>query len=148
MVLRLANAFGERQRIHSSQGVIAVFLGKVLRGEALDIWGDGSVIRDYIHVSDIVQAMIKSVTYTGPERVFNIGSGKGVSINEVIDGIEFVVGTKVSRNYHPSRVFDVPANVLCINRALEALDWYPKVMFKDGLSRMVDWIRGIAVERI
>lgn len=139
-VLRLANPFGERQRINAAQGAIAVFLGKALRHEKIEIWGDGSVIRDYIHISDVISAMLKSVTYQGPEHVFNIGSGQGVSLNEVLDGIESVTGQPVTRCYTPQRAFDVPISVLAITRAMSALDWAPKTTFITGLEKMMRWL--------
>ena len=96
-VLRLSNPFGERQRIQSSQGAVAVFLGKALRKEKIEIWGDGFVVRDYLHVSDVVSAMIASIDYQGSDRVFNIGSGSGVSLNEVVDGISQVLGRTIDK---------------------------------------------------
>jgi len=139
-ILRLSNPFGERQRINLSQGVVAVFLGKVLRGEPIEVWGDGSVIRDYIYISDVVDALVKAMLYRGEEHVFNIGSGFGFSINEVIDAIEKVTGRQSQRRYLASRVFDVPINILDINRAKKYLGWTPKVEFENGLLKFVDWL--------
>ena len=59
-ILRIANPYGERQRTHASQGAIAVFLDKALRGEPVEIWGDGSVVRDYIYISDVIDALLIS----------------------------------------------------------------------------------------
>lgn len=138
-VLRIANPFGERQRMRSGQGAVAVFLGKVLRGETLDIWGDGSVVRDYIYISDVIDALLAAMRYSGPEYVFNIGSGQGHSLNEVLQALENVTGRPAQRNYLPGRAFDVPSNVLCIERAGQQLGWAPKVGFEDGLRRFADW---------
>lgn len=133
-VLRLANPFGERQRIAASQGAVAVFLDKALRKEVIEVWGDGSVIRDYFHVSDAVRAMIKALTYDGTSGVFNIGSGVGQSVNQILDAIEALLETTVRRSYLPARAFDVPANVLDISKAAAVLDWTPKVPFTEGLA--------------
>jgi UDP-glucose 4-epimerase len=140
-VLRLANPFGERQRVHASQGAVAVFLGKVLRGETVEIWGDGSVVRDYIHIADVIEALMAAAERNPSERVFNIGSGRGHSLNEVLDAIENVTGQKTDRRYLPGRPFDVPTSVLSIERAKQALNWSPKVSFEDGLRRFSDWLR-------
>jgi UDP-glucose 4-epimerase len=78
-VLRLANPYGERQRTHASQGAVAVFLGKVLRGEPVEIWGDGSVVRDYIHIADVVDALLMAFERTSSEHIFNIGAGRGTA---------------------------------------------------------------------
>ncbi|MBP1150398.1 NAD-dependent epimerase/dehydratase family protein [Methylocaldum sp. RMAD-M] len=139
-VLRIANPFGERQRTHASQGAVAVFLGKALRGSPIEIWGDGSVIRDYIHINDVVSAMLSVLDYSGPEHVFNIGSGHGLSLNEVLDAIERVTHRPTLRRYVAGRPFDVPASVLCIERAKLLLGWTPAVSFEDGLARFADWL--------
>jgi UDP-glucose 4-epimerase len=139
-VLRLSNPFGERQRTQSAQGAVAVFLGKALRAERVEIWGDGSVVRDYIYVSDVITAMLAAVNYSGTERVFNIGSGHGMSLNEVLDSIELVTGKKLDRVYKEGRPFDVPKNVLSIEHAKEQLNWRPQIKFLDGLQRMAGWI--------
>ncbi|EJL58064.1 nucleoside-diphosphate-sugar epimerase [Rhizobium sp. CF122] len=140
-VLRLANPFGERQRVMASQGAVAVFLGKVLRGQPVEIWGDGSVVRDYIYISDVIDALIAAAFQEADERIFNIGSGRGYSLNELLDGIERVTGLKADRRYLPGRPFDVPASVLSIERARRALDWAPKIDFDDGLLRFADWLK-------
>lgn len=140
-VLRLANPFGEHQRVDASQGAIAVFFGKVLRGETVEIWGDGSVVRDYIYIADVINALIASADYVGTDRVFNIGSGRGYSLNEILVAIENVTGLKAERQYLQGRPFDVPANVLCIDRANKVLNWSPETSFEDGLRRFYDWLR-------
>lgn len=139
-VLRIANPFGERQRTHASQGAVAVFLGKVLRGESVEIWGDGSVVRDYIYIADVVDALLAALDRTGSEHVFNIGSGRGHSLNEVLDSIEKATGRSALRRYIPGRAFDVPTSVLCIERAKHSLGWSPQVGFEQGLSRFADWL--------
>jgi UDP-glucose 4-epimerase len=140
-ILRVANAFGEGQRVHSTQGAVAVFLGNILRGEPVEIWGDGSAVRDYVYVSDVVDALLAALERTTSERVFNIGSGRGRSLNELIDSIEHATGCRAKRLYFPARQFDVPANVLSIARARELLNWSPRVDFESGLKRFAEWLR-------
>lgn len=140
-VLRLANPFGEGQRTHASQGAIAVFLGKVLRDEPIEIWGDGSVVRDYIHVADVVQALLAALEPSTQEHVFNIGSGRGHSLNEVLDTIEKITGRVAIRKYLPGRGFDVPLSVLNIDRAKNVLGWAPAVGFEEGVERFVKWMQ-------
>jgi UDP-glucose 4-epimerase len=138
--LRLSNPYGERQRPHASQGAVAVFMGKALRGETIEIWWDGSVVRDYLYISDVVDALVKTIEYQGDERIFNIGSGRGLSINEILDGIGQVLGRYINRNYTNPRAFDVPINVLSIDRAKRYLDWQPKVNLLEGLERTAAWL--------
>ena len=139
-VLRIANPYGERQRTHASQGAIAVFLGKVLRGETIEIWGDGSVIRDYIHIADVVDALMLAIGKTSGARVLNVGAGRGYSLNEVLDAIEKATGLPAQRKYLPGRPFDVPVSLLCIEQAKRVLGWTPKVDFDEGLQRFAAWL--------
>lgn len=147
-VLRIANPYGERQRVHASQGAVAVFLGKVLRGEPVEIWGDGSVVRDYIYIADVVDALLAALDRTGDEHVFNIGSGRGLSLNEVLDHIEAVTGRTTVRRYMPSRTFDVPKNILAIERAKHSLGWSPQVGFEQGIGRFAEWLGKEDIEQI
>ena len=139
-VLRLSNPYGERQRVHASQGAVAVFLGKVLRGEPIEIWGDGSIVRDYIYISDVVDALVLARQPTS-DRLFNIGAGQGLSLNEMLAHIEKVTGRPATRRYLPGRPFDVPASVLCVSRAREGLGWEPNISFEAGLRLFSDWLQ-------
>lgn len=140
-VLRIANPFGERQRVSASQGAVAVFLHRALHGEPIHIWGDGSVTRDYIYIKDTVDAFIKAMDSTADERVFNIGSGQGLSLNDILVAIEKLLGRPVVRSYESARKFDVPVNVLDIARAREHLGWQPAVGFEDGLRNTLAWMQ-------
>lgn len=133
-ILRLANPYGERQRATASQGAVAVFLSKALCGEAIEIWGDGSVTRDYIYIADVISALLKAMQYQGEQRIFNVGSGVGIDLNQMLADIEYTLGKTVKRVYLPSRNFDVPANVLDIRRIQQALDWSPQTGFLAGIA--------------
>ena len=140
-ILRLSNPYGERQRPTGDQGVIASFLNKALKHEPIEIWGDGSIVRDYFYVSDAVDAMIKALNCHGEDPVLNIGSGVGLSLNQVIDNIESTIGHKVSKNYLQGRSFDVPTNILNIEKAQRLLGWKPKVPLGHGLRRTMQWMQ-------
>ncbi|MFA6310826.1 MAG: NAD-dependent epimerase/dehydratase family protein [Sterolibacterium sp.] len=140
-ILRLANPFGERQRVGAAQGAVAVFLHRAWHGETIHIWGDGSVVRDYIYIKDAVRAFVKALSYQGEQRVFNIGSGQGLSLNQVLAGIEALLGRPVAVNYEHGRKFDVPVNVLDITRARDLLGWQPSVNFDDGLALTLAGLR-------
>ncbi|GIU81118.1 MAG: NAD-dependent epimerase/dehydratase family protein [Acidobacteria bacterium] len=139
-VLRVSNLYGERQRIRSSQGAVAVFLGKAIRNETIEIWGNGSVVRDYIYIGDVIDALMKVMNYEGETRIFNIGSGEGKSLNDVISAIEALLGRKVSKKFLAPRKFDVPVNILSIELAKRELGWEPKVGFEEGLRRFANWM--------
>ena len=140
-VLRIANPFGERQRVSAAQGAVAVFLHRAMNDEVIHIWGDGSVVRDYIYVKDVTSAFIRALSYHGEQRVFNIGAGQGLSLNDILTAIEKLLGRPVPRSYEPGRKFDVPVNVLDITRARELLGWQPEVSFHDGLVQTLAWMR-------
>ena len=142
VVLRVANPFGPRQRLDAAQGVVPVFLGKALRHEPLQIWGDGTTVRDFLDVADVVAALLAVVRYKGSESLFNIGSGQGLSLNQLIAQLEQQLNRSLDVQYLPSRGCDVPTNVLCIDRAKEALNWAPKIPVADGLRRLCDSLNG------
>jgi UDP-glucose 4-epimerase len=141
VVLRIANPYGEAQQPEAIQGAVAVFMGRVIRGHTIDIWGDGSVIRDYIYVQDVVRAMIAASEYGGRLNVFNVGSGVGVSLLELLGMIEQVTAKKADVIFHPSRSFDVPSNVLNITKAQKELLWTPEVPMIEGLKKTAIWMR-------
>jgi UDP-glucose 4-epimerase len=139
--LRVANPYGERQRVETAQGAVGVFIHNVLKGTPIEIWGDGNVQRDFLHVSDVAEAFAKAVTYTGETSVFNISSGIGTSLNSLMSMIEEVSGAPVARNYKPGRSFDVPVSVLCNKLAQDDLGWSPRISMKDGIFRTFEWAK-------
>lgn len=139
-VLRIANAYGERQPVTETQGVISAFLDRAIRRQEIGIWGDGSIMRDYIHVSDIVNALVKAAAYEGDPKIFNVGGGQGHSLNDIIGVIENITRLSIQPKYMPGRLFDVPINVLDISRAKMYLNWQPAVGLFEGISRMYEWM--------
>jgi len=142
IVLRVANPYGERQRIETAQGAVGVFLHKALKGLPLEIWGDGSVTRDYIHVSDVAEAFLRALQYSGDRTCFNIGSGAGTSLNELVGILEAVLGKPIDRRYLPGRLIDVPFSVLCNKLAQDELQWTPSVSMHEGILRTAKWVTG------
>lgn len=141
ITLRVANPYGERQRIATAQGAVGVFIHQALTHHPINIWGDGSVTRDYVHVRDVAEAFVKAIGYSGGERCFNIGSGAGTSLNELMAMLEDVLGRPVERNYLPGRPFDVPASVLSNDLAQRELGWVPSISMHEGLVRTADWMK-------
>lgn len=141
ITLRVANPYGERQRIETAQGAVGVFLHRALKGLPIEIWGDGSVTRDYVHISDVAEAFVKAIKYQGAEHCFNISSGAGVSLNDLITMLETVLVQHVKVSYKPGRSFDVPVSVLSNNLAKEELNWVPKVQMLEGLALTAEWFK-------
>jgi len=133
-ILRIANPYGGRHHRRKDQGVIDVFARKIVNDEKLVIWGNGGVVRDYVHISDVCRGFIKAMEFTGPETVFNIGSGKGRSILDIVDALCAHTGKKPELIFENGRDYDIRENVLDISRARELLNWTPLRDFDDGLA--------------
>ena len=141
VVLRVANPYGPYQTAKKGQGVIAAFISNALRGEPLEIWGDGSVVRDYLHVDDVVNAIQLAMNYSGASGIFNIGSGHGHSISEIASIIERVIGHPVQRSYLAARRIDVPRSVLDVSAAHAILGWRPQTDLQTGIRQTMEWMR-------
>jgi len=141
-IIRLSNPYGERQRTQGAQGAVAVFLGKALRGEPIEVWGDGHVSRDYVHISDVISCLMAVMTSSDPlARLLNVGSGRGCTINQLLEVIGSVVQRDLAIRYVPGRAFDVPSNVLSVERAISVLGWRPAVDLEQGVRRFANWLQ-------
>jgi UDP-glucose 4-epimerase len=140
VTLRVANPYGERQRIETAQGAVGVFLHHALKNIPIEIWGDGSVRRDYIYITDVAEAFLKAVNYEGSHRVFNISSGQGTSLNELIALLENALGKSIERRYLAARPFDVPVSILSNQLAQEQLHWTPLTSMSEGIRRTAAWM--------
>lgn len=142
--LRVSNPYGEGQRAHRAQGVVAAAMQHAMAGTVMPIWGDGSVERDFIHVEDVASAFVSGLSYDGSSTVINIGSGKSRSIKSVLDATRRHTGRDLVADYQPDRLIDVRRNVLNINRAQNELGWKPQIDFDQGIERTARWWREIA----
>lgn len=138
MIIRLANPYGPGQSGNNGQGVIPVFMRKIINNEPIEIWGDGSVVRDYIYIDDVMNAIIKMMKYNGKVKMFNIGSGVGHNLIEVINEISYNLEKKYTVNFSISRGIDVSINVLNIDKSKEEISWEPYVYLSKGVSLLVD----------
>jgi len=145
--LRVSNPYGERQRIETAQGAVRVFLNRALKGLPIEIWGDGSVIRDYIHVSDVAEAFVKALGYQGVHNCFNISSGTGISLNELITILVNVLEKKIDVIHKSARPFDVPVNILSNDLAKKELNWIPKVQIHEGILLTSEWVRSELIKQ-
>lgn len=143
-VLRPANPYGERQNPLGIQGVVTVFLGRIACGLPIVVWGDGTVIRDYIYIGDLVNACLAALSTQSEYRVFNIGSGHGTSLNQLIETISHVIPVEFQVQYKSIRIFDVPELVLDVSRAEYNLNWAAKTSLEEGLKRTWKWVQTLA----
>ena len=135
IILRVSCPYGEMQRPERGQGVVATFLHRALAGNPLEVWGDGTHRRDFLHVADLADAFSRAIAYEGAETVFNIGSGTGTSVRELILLIEEVLDMKLACRYQEGRPFDVPVNILDCRKALRELGWTARTDLRSGLIR-------------
>ncbi|MBB4167365.1 NAD-dependent epimerase/dehydratase family protein [Rhizobium sp. BK538] len=139
--LRIANPYGPFQESRKKQGVIGHFINSALMQQPVEIWGDGSVIRDYLYIDDVVEAMILAAGYDGAERVFNIGSGIGHSLNDIALLISEALGLDLEVVYKEFRSADVSKNVLDCSRAERELNWHSRHSIQVGIKKTVAWYR-------
>jgi len=148
ITLRVSNPYGERQRIETMQGAVGAFLHRALSGKPIEIWGDGSVTRDYIHISDVAAAFVRAIGYSGTKRVFNISSGVGTSLNQLVGMLEKALNKTIACNYRPARPFDVPVSVLSNDLAGAELHWTPLISMQEGIALTKSWMKGVLAKEV
>ncbi len=140
-VARLANPFGVGQNFARGQGAATTFLHHALTGQAITIWGDGETVRDYIHISDaaagLARLALSSRTSDQP-WIFNIASGVGVRLNDIVTALEIQLDRKLEVRREAGRMFDVPVSVLDVKLAETELGWSPRRSFAEGIACTLD----------
>ena len=132
LILRPSNPYGRHQRLHGAQGLVAVALGKALAGESLAVWGDGEAVRDYLDVRDLADAVVQLVESGAEGASFNIGSGVGHSVNEVVECVRHVTGRRLEVLHRPARGVDVKHIILDTAALAASIRWQPRPL-EDGL---------------
>jgi len=137
VIARLANPFGPDQELGRNFGVVATFVARALEGQPCTIFGDGRVERDFLYVDDAIAALVAAGTHADASGIYNIGSGEGRSIADVVEAIGESIGRKVAVVHAPARPFDPPRTVLNAARARTQLAWQPQTSFLTGLQRVI-----------
>lgn len=139
-IIRASNPYGPFQSTNGSQGVVPVFIYKMMRRNPIEIWGDGSVVRDFIYIDDLLRALYSvATTPRGNCGIYNVGSGIGTSLNQLLETISEVSGLPNTCIYRPSRSCDVTHSVLNITKFQSEYGWIPQVNLEDGLRKAVNW---------
>ncbi len=154
--LRYGNVYGPRQDPSGEAGVIAIFLHKMLNSEVPVINGDGEYIRDYVYVEDVANACLlgiknmlklsklqtlKRKKYNFNFNALNIGTGKGISVNQLFAYLQEVIDFSLKPKYGPPRPGDLRKNILECNLAKRFLGWEAQNDIKDGLRKTVEWFK-------
>ena len=138
--LRYSNVYGPRQDPHGEAGVVAIFSKAVLSGVSPRINGDGKYIRDYVYCKDVAQANLLALE-SGYWGSVNIGTGRGVDVNELYSVIAKTAGFKGSAVHGPARPGDLRKNILGISEAKKVLKWEPKVKLETGIKETLEYFK-------
>ena len=142
-ILRVSNSYGPGLDIGSGGGVATSFAARALRGEGIDIYGCGRLVRDYVYIEDVAsafEAMLETPVsaFSSTDPVVNIGSGVGISLDEIVSLLEKLLQRPLTVTYKSARSFDVGFNVLDITLARRVLGWSPSVSFENGMRKTLD----------
>jgi UDP-glucose 4-epimerase len=145
VALRLANVYGPRQLPKLEGGVVAIFMSRLARGEAAQIFGDGEQTRDFVHVGDVVNALLAAAERANGGGVFNVGTGVATSVNELWARCRDVAGSDADAEHEPPRPGDLRRSVLDPGRAAAELQWRPERDLDRGLRETWAWASGSGI---
>ena len=140
-IIRLANPYGPYQRPNGVLGAVTTFTYKALKGDEITVYGDGSVVRDFIYIDDAIRAIMKIINGENKHRTFNLGCGYGTSIKQVLETIEKALGIKLNVSYLEGRKVDVPVNYLDISRYEKYYGALNPISLEDGIRKTADFMK-------
>ena len=140
-IIRLANPYGPYQRPNGVLGAVTTFTYKALKGDDIIVYGDGSVVRDFIYIDDAIRAILKIVEGQNKHRIFNVGCGNGTSIKQVLETIEKILGEELNVSYIESRKVDVPINYLDIGRYEKYYGPLNPISLDEGIKKTIDFMK-------
>lgn len=140
-IVRPSNVYGPGQPLRSGFGVIRTMLEHVRRGTVMEIWGDGTSVRDFLYIDDMLAALIHLIDFPHDNNTYNVGSGIGYSLNQLKEIIESVCGKKLRAIYRPGRKIDVKAIVLDSSRLIKKTKWHPSVSLEQGIELTWKWLK-------
>lgn len=144
-VLRYGNVYGPRQDPHGEAGVVAIFCGRILDGKPLTVFGDGRQTRDYVYVSDVVEATWLAAHANLPAcgmldaRAFNVGTGVATDVLRLASVLSDAAGSETPIEHAAERPGEQRTSYLDIAKTMAELRWRPEVSLEDGLARSYAW---------
>ncbi len=140
VALRYPNVYGPRQNPHGEAGVNAIFIGRMLEGKPPVIFGDGEAVRDYLYVGDAVAGNVLALDH-GDGEILNLGTGVGTSVNDIARELSDLLDFHQPATHEAARPGEVQRIYLDASRAKRVLGWEPRVDFREGLRRTVEYFR-------
>lgn len=140
-IIRLANPYGPYQRPNGVLGAVTTFTYKALKGDEITVYGDGSVVRDFIYIDDAIRAIMKIVEGENKHHTFNLGCGYGTSIKQVLETIEKALGVRMNVSYIEGRKVDVPVNYLDISRYEKYYGALNPISLEEGIKKTADFMK-------
>ncbi|OGO64661.1 MAG: UDP-glucose 4-epimerase [Chloroflexi bacterium RBG_19FT_COMBO_55_16] len=141
IVLRYPNVYGPRQDPHGEAGVVAIFTGQMLAGGQVVINGDGEQQRDFVYVEDCAQANLMAMTSQNANQIYNLGYGRGTTVNEIFTTLKNITGYQLAATHGPAKVGETRQIYLDATKAQKELGWKPTVDLEEGLQRTADYFK-------
>lgn len=140
-IIRLANPYGPYQRPNGILGAVTTFTYKALNRDKITVYGDGSVIRDYIYIDDAIRAILNIANGTCEHRTFNVGCGCGISVNDLLNSIQSALEMVLDIEYVSGRSVDVPVNYLDITRYEKYYGKLQPISLEEGIKKTANFMR-------
>lgn len=140
-VIRLANPYGPYQRPNGVLGAVTTFTYKALKNEPITVYGDGSVVRDFIYIDDAIRGILQIVKGETAHKTFNLGSGHGTSIRGVLEHIQKALQLPMDIVYLPGRKVDVPTNYLDISRYEQIFGALDPISLEEGIQKTAAFMK-------
>lgn len=136
ITVRISNPYGVWKSKNRFQGIIPIFLDRLISDSEIVVYGE--TVRDYIFIDDLINALLLLIDYKGIKRIFNIGTGVGHSISQIIEILELKIGKKFKKiNYDQIRKCDVKENILDISDTVCELNWIPRYNIEEGVNDII-----------
>ena len=140
VALRLGNVYGPRQNPHGEAGVIAMFCGRLVEGQPVTVFGDGSQTRDYIYIDDVVDALVAAAA-SDRAGAFNVGTGRETSVLDLVAALSSIFDFDRDPEFAPERPGEILRCAISPERTATEFGWRAGMAIDDGLSTTADWVR-------
>ncbi len=137
-IFRIGNPYGPKQEPRSGQGVIPYWLSAIKRGEPVVVRGDGSATRDFVFIKDLCQVMESVCDDQLNSEIYNLGTGKGVSLNELLNSLRMLARVPINVKYHPAQSTDLPGIALSPQKLLNEIPWFSFTSLQNGLAQTLE----------